>query len=168
MPQQKVYASPVQLPVNMQLPYTPQPPLSLRLNGTVRSPNANNPQENAVVRQSGGMNKALPYYNSTVLQTVKSEEFLHDPTTKSTRSLLENKHPTENQRSERKQEADVRAYGFRQSTVGREDSALWVGKEEYKYNLFSLIDEGGNNGCKNGCFGSNEIFAPKISSNPWK
>lgn len=28
-------------------------------------------------------------------------------------------------------------------------------KDEYKYNLFSLIDEGGNNGCRNGCFGSN-------------
>jgi hypothetical protein len=97
------------------------------------------------------MNKALPYYQSTVLQTVKSEELLHDPTAKSARSLLENKQPISNSQS-----SDVRAYGFRQSTASKEDAGLWTRKDrEYKYNLFSLIDEGGNNGCKHGCFGSN-------------
>ena len=96
-PQPKVYASPVQLPLNVQPlnvqpTYMVQPPLSLRLNENARSPKAA-PPDNIELRKSQGLNKALPYYKSTVLQTVKSEEFLHEPT-KSTLILLENKQPT--------------------------------------------------------------------------
>lgn len=37
-----------------------------------------------------------------------------------------------------------------------------------KYNLFSIFDECGNNGCKKDCWKGNEIYVPKITSNQWK
>jgi len=47
-------------------------------------------------------------------------------------------------------------YDFKQSNVSTEGiSRVRRNRDEYKYNLFSLIDEAGNNGCHNGCCSSN-------------
>ena len=63
-----------------------------------------------------------------------------------------------------------RAYEFRQSGASGTSSLLRMkkAKEDYKYNLFSMLDEGGNNGCSGGCCGSNEVIAPKIHKRAWK
>jgi hypothetical protein len=62
-----------------------------------------------------------------------------------------------------------KCYDFRGSTAS--DKATRVSrskKEEYKYNLFSALDEPGNTGCANGCFTSNEFVASRMNANPWK
>jgi hypothetical protein len=67
-------------------------------------------------------------------------------------------------------ETPSKVYDFKQSNAGSESSILRSkksGREEYKYNLFSMMDEAGNNGCKNGCFGSNELIASRIGSKAW-
>lgn len=49
-----------------------------------------------------------------------------------------------------------KSYDFRVSTASDKASrSSRLKKDEYKYNLFSIIDEAGNNGCKNGCFHGN-------------
>lgn len=56
-------------------------------------------------------------------------------------------------------------YDFRTSNSSFKDIRR---RDNYKYNLFSVIDEPGNLGCQSGCWHSNEIVASKIDSNPWK
>lgn len=40
-------------------------------------------------------------------------------------------------------------------------------KNEYKYNLYSMLDEPLNNGCNTGCFSNNEFCASKIPNHQW-
>lgn len=54
-------------------------------------------------------------------------------------------------------------YDFRASKVSDKSNKISrKSKDEYKYNLFSALDEAGNTNCRSGCFHSNEIVASKI------
>lgn len=60
-------------------------------------------------------------------------------------------------------------YDFRSSTLSDKIARnTRKSKEEYKYNLFSALDEPGNTNCQSGCCHTNEIIASKIEYNPWK
>ena len=62
-----------------------------------------------------------------------------------------------------------KSYDFRGSNASDKLTRLSRSrKEDYKYNLFSALDEPGNTGCANGCFHSNEIIASRVDNNPWK
>ena len=60
-------------------------------------------------------------------------------------------------------------YDFKTSSVSEKNTRKSrVRRDDYKYNLFSVLDEPTNTGCKTGCCHSNEIVASRINNNPWK
>ncbi|CAM5999940.1 unnamed protein product [Sphagnum balticum] len=67
-------------------------------------------------------------------------------------------------------EQGPRVYNFKHIRVDSEFPALKTKKlkEQYKYNLFSILDEAGNNGCRNGCFAGNEIIASRLRGKSFK
>jgi len=62
----------------------------------------------------------------------------------------------------------VQPYKFKQDLLS-EGSRIQskLKKKEYKYNLFSLLDEIGNNGCSAG-LSENELCAPRRTHTEWK
>jgi hypothetical protein len=55
-----------------------------------------------------------------------------------------------------------RKYQFKQSLRGSETRQINGGQDEYRYNLFSVVDEGCNSSCHRGCCADNEIIASKV------
>jgi hypothetical protein len=63
----------------------------------------------------------------------------------------------------------AKLYDFKSSTISDKIARnTRKSKDEYKYNLFSALDEQGNTNCQSGCCHNNEIIASKIEYNPWK
>ena len=53
-------------------------------------------------------------------------------------------------------ELGSKVYDFKGSAASEKTTSLSRrSKDEYKYNLFSMLDEAGNNGCRTGCCHSN-------------
>jgi hypothetical protein len=64
----------------------------------------------------------------------------------------------------------VKSYRFDKKMTGSKNrSELQASKKgDYKYNLFSILDEAGNQGCKAGsCRMGNEIVAPRRNKVQW-
>jgi hypothetical protein len=55
-----------------------------------------------------------------------------------------------------------KVYNFRQSMRSQGEGSK-ISKDEYRYNLFSLVDDACNNSCHRGCCAENEIIAGKVA-----
>jgi hypothetical protein len=61
-----------------------------------------------------------------------------------------------------------RKYQFKQSLRGSESRQAAGGQDEYRYNLFSVVDEGCNSSCHRGCCADNEFIASKVQGRGWR
>jgi hypothetical protein len=64
--------------------------------------------------------------------------------------------------------ASPRKYQFKQNLRDSQSRKHKdTGKDEYRYNLFSVVDEGCYASCRQGCCADNEIIASKVQERAW-